>query len=104
MGLSQPHGRQPGALFEHPSQDLPQRQLGGKAVAQGVVDAEAPGHFQGGPHGSDRGSLGQLDLVERAEDSQVAFEVESQFDGGDLFGVEVKKPGGPTGASTSNTR
>jgi len=37
--------------------------------------------------------LGQLDLVERAEDSQVALELERQFDGGDLFGVAVSEVG-----------
>ena len=58
-----------------------------------IASGEARGRFKGGPHGSDRGSLGQLDLVERAEDSQVAFELESQFDGGDLFGVAMSEVG-----------
>ena len=89
MDLGQPHRRQPGALLEHARQHLPQRQLSGKARAEGWDDAQTAGRLVEGPDGADRGTLNELDLLERAENGQVAFVAESEFEGGDFLGVVV---------------
>ena len=45
--------------------------------------------MEGGPDGADGEALGQPDLVEGAKGGEVLFEAESEFDGGDLFGVAI---------------
>ena len=49
--------------------------------------------MEGGPDGADGEALGQPDLVEGAERGEVVFEAESEFDGGDLFGVAMGEVG-----------
>jgi hypothetical protein len=45
------------------------------------------------PDGADRGTLEELDLVERGEDGEVALVLKSEFDGGDFAGIAMGEVG-----------
>ena len=93
MDLRQAYGGQTRTLLQHAGQNLPQRQLGGEAGAERLVDAQPPGRLADGPDSSDRESLRQLDCVERTEGRKVALALQGEFDGGDRFGIAMGEVG-----------
>ena len=93
MDLGQPHRGQARALIEHASQNLPQRQLRREAGAEGVGDAEPPGHLGDRPHGAERKPLRQVDLVEGAKGGQITLVLQRQLEGSNLLGISMGEVG-----------
>ena len=93
MHLGQADGRETRALIQEAGDDLPHSQLAGKAGAEGLLDAEAAGHFGRDPDGTDGSAFPQLHTVEGGEGGQIALVLEGEFDGGDGSGIAVGEVG-----------
>src|SRR5947208_16302028 len=93
MTVRETHGGRAGALIEEAGEYLPESQLPSKVVAESGIDGETACDFIDGPDGADREALTKLDVIERAERGEVAFELESEFYGGDFSGIAMSEIG-----------
>ena len=86
VGVGQTHGREPRALFDHASEDLPERLLGVLGGAQSLDQSDSPCDLPKRPDGPHGEPLPDMDiLVDISQLMEVYLVPEGQFDGLDFL-------------------